>query len=83
MTFETNEELGAHIAADLHVVPEEVPRTTNDIARIHFTELLRSTSLQSNIEIQTILRDQNADRYDISSSFHYQFVSNRGWARRT
>ena len=83
MTFETNKELDTHIAADLHIIPEDVPRTINDIAKIHLTELLRSTSLQSNTEAQAILQHQSADGYDISSSFYYKFVSHYGWALRT
>ena len=83
MTFETNKELDAHIAIDLHIITEDVPRTINDIARILLTELLRTTSLQSNTEAQAILQHQSADGYDISSSFYYKFVSHYGWALRT
>ena len=83
MTFETNKEFDTHIAANLHIVPEDVPRTINDTAKIHLTELLRSTSLQSNTEAQAILQHQSADAYDISASFYYKFVSHYGWAVRT
>ena len=83
ITFETNDELDAHIAANLHAIPEDVPRTTNDIARTHLTELLRSTSLQLNRETQTILQHQNICGYDVSSSFHYRFVSACGCGLRT
>ena len=31
-TFEPRIELDAHIAANLHTIPNEVPRTANDIA---------------------------------------------------
>ena len=83
MTFETNNELDAHIAAGLHIIPEDIPRTTNYIAKIHLTELLRSTSLQSNTEAQAILQHESADGYDISASFYYKFVSHYGWTQRT
>ena len=83
MTFETNKELGAHITIDLHIIPEDVPITINDIARIHLTELLRTTSLQPKTEAQAILQHQSADGCDVSSSFYYKFVSHYGWALRT
>ena len=83
MTFGTNKELDTHIAADLHIIPEDVPKTINDIAKIHLTELLLSTSLQSNTEAQAILQHQSADGYDISASFYYKFVTHYGCALRT
>ena len=83
VTFETNEELDSHIAANLHAIPEDISRTTSDIARTRLTELLRSASLQLNRETQTILQHQNICDYDVSSSFHYRFVSKCGWALQT
>ena len=83
VTFETNKELDANIAIDLHIIPEDVPRTINDIARIHLTELLRTSSLQSNTEAPAILQHQSADGYDNSLSFYYKLVSHYGWALRT
>ncbi|CAF1130611.1 unnamed protein product [Rotaria magnacalcarata] len=82
-TFESNIELRAHIAANLHVIVDDVPRTTNDIARIHLTEILRSTSTRSRSEAEAILQHQNATMHDISGSFHYRFFSVCGWALRT
>ncbi|CAF4669746.1 unnamed protein product, partial [Rotaria magnacalcarata] len=57
-TFESNIELSAHIAANLHVIVDDVPRTTNDIARIHLTEIRRSTSTRSRSETEAILQHQ-------------------------
>ncbi|CAM4850770.1 unnamed protein product [Rotaria magnacalcarata] len=82
-TFESNIELSAHISANLHVIVDNVPRTTNDIARIHLTEILRSTSTRSRSEAEAILQHQNATMHDISGSFHYRFFSVCGWALRT
>ncbi|CAF4713747.1 unnamed protein product, partial [Rotaria magnacalcarata] len=59
------------------------PRTTNDIARIHLTEILRSTSTRSRSETEAILQHQNATMHDASGSFHYRFFSVCGWALRT
>ncbi|CAF4745315.1 unnamed protein product [Rotaria magnacalcarata] len=82
-TFESNIELSSHIAANLHVIVDDVPRTTNDIARIHLTEILRSTSTRSRSETEAILQHQNATMHDVSGSFHYRFFSVCGWALRT
>ncbi|CAF4962528.1 unnamed protein product [Rotaria magnacalcarata] len=82
-TFESNIELSTHISANLHVIVDNVPRTTNDIARIHLTEILRSTSTRSRSEAEAILQHQNATMHDISGSFHYRFFSVCGWALRT
>ncbi|CAF4327169.1 unnamed protein product, partial [Rotaria magnacalcarata] len=82
-TFESNIELRAHIAANLHVIVDDVPRTTNDIARIHLTEILRSTSTRSRSEAEAILQHQNTTMHDVSGSFHYRFFSVCGWALRT
>ena len=35
-TFESRIELDAHIAANLHIIPNEVPRTANDIVQSPF-----------------------------------------------
>jgi hypothetical protein len=82
-TFESNIELNAHIAANQHTIPDEVPRTANDIARIQLTELLRSTSTRSHTEVEAILQHQDAVIFDVSTSFHHQFFSTCGWALRT
>jgi hypothetical protein len=78
--FESSIELDAHIAANLHIVPDSTPRTANDIARIHLTEVLRSTRSQT--RAQAILKQQVASTYDLSNSFHNRFLSNNGWALR-
>ncbi|CAF2116394.1 unnamed protein product [Rotaria magnacalcarata] len=82
-TFESNIELSAHISANLHVIVDNVPRITNDIARIHLTEILRSTSTRSRSEAEAILQHQNATIHDVSGSFHHRFFSVCGWALRT
>ncbi|CAF4058673.1 unnamed protein product [Rotaria magnacalcarata] len=82
-TFESNIELSVHISANLHVIVDDVPRTTNDIARIHLTEIRRSTSTRSRSEAEAILQHQNATIHDVSGSFHHRFFSVCGWALRT
>lgn len=79
--FDSNQELHAHIAANNHIIPMEIPRTANDTARIHLTEVVRST--RSRIKAQVSLHHADAASYDISTSFHYQFFSVCGWALRT
>ncbi len=81
--FESNVELNAHIAANQHIIPDDVPRIANDIARIQVTELLRSTPTRSSTEVEAILQHQDATTYDVSTSFHHQFFSTCGWALRT
>lgn len=82
-TFESNVELNAHIASNQHIIPDDAPRTANDIARIQLIELLRSTSTRYRTEIEVILQHQDATIYDLSTSFHHQFFSTCGWALRT
>ena len=48
-TFESNTELDAHIAANLHNVQQNTRRTTNDIARLHLIELTRK--INSSVQI--------------------------------
>ncbi|CAF4225837.1 unnamed protein product [Rotaria magnacalcarata] len=46
-SFESNADLESHIAANLHNVPDKQRRTANDIARLHLTELIRTTAIDS------------------------------------
>ena len=81
-TFELRIELDAHIAANLHTIPNEVPRTANDIARVHLREILRSTLTRSRKETDAIREYRDSTTDDISISFHKQFFSTCGWALR-
>ena len=82
-TCKSDIELDTHIAAGLHTLADDETRTTNDIARIHLMEILRSTSTRSCSQAETILQRQNTTAYDSSVSFHYRFFSTCGWALRT
>jgi hypothetical protein len=82
-TFESSIELDAHIAANQHSIPQETPRTANDTARFHLTEVLRTTSTQSHRETRTILQHQNISSHDLSQSAHYECFLSSGWALRT
>ena len=82
-TFESRIELEAHIAANLHTIRNEVPRTANDIARVHLREILRSTLTRSRKETDAIREYQDSTTDDMSISFHKQFFSTCGWALRT
>ncbi|CAF3022156.1 unnamed protein product [Rotaria sp. Silwood2] len=77
-TFKSNIELDVHIATDLHTFADDETRTTNDIARIHLTKILRSTSTRSRSQSEAILQHQNTTAYDPSTSFHYRFLSTCG-----
>jgi hypothetical protein len=80
-TFESNIDLDTHIAANQHDILNEIPRTANDIARVHLTDILRTTTTQSRVEASTILQHQHAG--DLSLSAHYESFSSPGWALRT
>lgn len=75
--------MDTHIAANQHQIPIETRRTTNDIARTHLTDILRSTSTQSRAEARMILQHQDTASYDLSLSAHYEPFSSPGWAIRT
>ena len=81
-TFESRIELDAHIAANLHTIPNEVSRTANNIARVHLREILRSTLTRSRKETDAIREYQDSTIEDISISFHKQFFSTCGRALR-
>ena len=79
-TFESRIELDEHISANLHTIPNEVPRTADDIARVHLREILRSTLVRSRKETDAIREYQDSTTDDISMSFHKQFFLTCGWA---
>lgn len=64
------------------MIQEDAPRTTNDIAKTQLAELLRSTSLRTSQEAQSVLQHQDVYECNIPSSYHYQLVSTCGWALR-
>ena len=82
-TFESEENLDVHIAANLHKIPSEDPRTSNDIARLHLIETVRSTNLKSLHDVKRIKRGQTSSTNVTNGSQHYQYFSSVGWALRT
>jgi hypothetical protein len=80
-TFESDTELNAHIASNSHTIPDQVPRTANDVARIHLTEILRTT--RSRTRAKATFQQQHNSGYDLSTSYCHEFFSACGWALRT
>ena len=72
-TFESEEKLDVHIAANIQKIPPEKQRTSNDIARLHLLETVRSPNLKSFHDVKRIKRGQTS-----SANF-----SSIGWALRT
>lgn len=81
-TFECSADLDSHISANLHNIPAPKPRTSNDIARLHLVETLRTANIQSQQGASTIRTTQNTLGIDMSGSTHYEFFSLPGWALR-
>lgn len=79
-SFESNVELDSHVASNQHFILKSIPRTANDIARVHLTEILRSTRSQT--RAQAVPRSQDAATCDFSNSFHNNYISICGWALR-
>jgi hypothetical protein len=82
-TFESNTELELHIATNLHQVQQNQPRTANDIARLHLTELIRTTSIDTQEQARSIFHSQETSYVDLTTSGHYERFSSVGWALRT
>ena len=57
-TFESEESLDVHIAANLHKIPPEDPRTSNDVARLHLIETVRSANFKSLHAVKKIKRSE-------------------------
>lgn len=82
-SFKSNIDLESHVAANLHDVQQNKPRTTNDIARLHLTELIRTTSTDTQEHAKSIFHGQNISNVDLTTSAHYEKFSSVGWALRT
>ena len=79
-TFESEENLDAHITANLHKIPPEDPRTSNDIARLHLIETVRLANFQYLHDVKRIKRDQSSSTNVTYSSEHHQYFSSVRWA---
>ena len=82
-TFEPEESLDVHIAVNLHKIPPKDPRTSNDVARLHLIETVRSANFKSLHAVKRIKRDQSSSSNVTNGSEHYQYFSSVGWALRT
>ena len=82
-TFESNTELDAHIAANLHNAQRNTRRATNDIARLHLIELTRKTNIDSQQQTTRILDNQSPFNDELLYSNNYQKFSAIGWELRT
>ena len=82
-TFESNVDLESHIAANLHNVQQNPHQTANDIARLHLTELIRTTSVETQEQVRSIFHSQDKPFTDITKSTRYEKFSSVGWALRT
>ena len=82
-TFESSEDLGVHIAGNLHKIPPPNPRTANDIARYHLIDIVRSTNVQSHKDTNAIRKKQSTSSIDISNSVYYHHFTTLGWALQT
>ncbi|CAF1620938.1 unnamed protein product [Adineta ricciae] len=82
-TFESNTDLESHISANLHNVQPTQSRTANDIARLHLTELIRTTGIDAQQQATLLSQDQDMSHVDLTTSAHYQKFSSIGWGLRT
>ena len=77
-TFESEENLDAHIAANLHKIPPEDLRISNDIARLYRIETVRSANFKSLHDVKRIKRDPSSLTNIWYGSEHYQYFSSVG-----
>ena len=82
-SFESNSDLGSHAASNFINVPDKQRRTANDVARMHLTELIRTTSIDSQQQATLIFNGQSMSHIDLTNSAHYETFSSAGWILRT
>ncbi|CAF3815144.1 unnamed protein product, partial [Rotaria magnacalcarata] len=82
-TFESSTDLDSHISANLHKVPPPNPRTSNDIARLHLIEAVRSINTQTHRATDRVRKHQDVIDGDMSNSIHAEHFSSAGRALRT
>ena len=67
----------------MHNKQQNARRTTNDIARLHLTEIIRTTSIDKQEQTKNIIQSQNTSHIDFSRSACYKSFASAGWALRT
>ena len=77
-TFESEESLDAHIAANLHNIPPKDPRASKGIARLDLIESVRSANFKSLHDVKRIKRDRSLSTNVAYGSEHYQYFSSVG-----
>ena len=82
-SFESNPDLDLHIAANLHNVSDKQRLTANDVARMHLTELIRTTNADSQQQATPIFNSQDISHVDLTKSTHYERFLSAGWGLRT
>lgn len=82
LIFESSTDLDSHVAANLHKIPPPNPRTSNDIARLHLIETVRSTNIQLHKDKSDIKQYNNTSNNDMADSVHNQHFTSLGWALR-
>ena len=67
----------------MHNIQQNARRTTNDIARLYLTEIIRTTSIDKHEQTKNIIQSQNTSDVDFSKSACYKSFASAGWALRT
>ena len=58
-------------------------RTSNDIGRLHLTQLIRTTHIDAQQPATSIFHSQDMSQVDLTKSAHYENFSSVGWGQRT
>ena len=81
-SFESTEELDAHIASNIHSIVEDDHRSSNDIARIHLIEAVRATTISTQHQTAKVFQQQLDENTSLDRSPNYKYFSHAGWALR-
>ena len=76
--FESVEDLDIHIAVNIHTIIEEENRTSNDIARLHLMESVRSTSITARHQTIRVYEHQENQQITLTESPKYKYFSRVG-----
>ncbi|CAF3298713.1 unnamed protein product [Rotaria socialis] len=81
-SFESTEDLGLHIAANIHNIFEEEHQTSNDIVRLHLIETVRSTITSTISQTTKLFEDQLTQHTSFNQSPSCRYFSYAVWALR-
>ena len=82
-SFGSYSDLNPHIVANLHNIPDKQRLTVNDVARMHLTEVIRTTNIDSQQRAISIFNSQDISHVDLTKSTHYERFSSARWGLRT